>query len=112
MDDAQLGGFLDEQGYGNGVDLVLACHNQPDCETSAVMSTAAGGTAIFFSMATVFSQANLATDIAGKAVSCLFGVGLAPKQDQAMFTLLREDTVLREHFEKLSQELAEALAFD
>ena len=76
------------------------------------MCTAAGGTAVFFSMATVFSQANLATDIAGKAVTCMFGVGLAPQQDAAMFTLLREDTVLRKHFEELSTELVEALAFE
>ena len=104
-------GFLAQHGCGGGVDLVLACHNQPDCETSAVLSTAEGGTAIFFSMATVFSQANLATDIAGKAVNCSFGVGLAEAQDAAMFALLREDKVLRDHFEGLSKELAEALAF-
>ena len=65
-----------------GADLVLACHNARGCEGAAVMAAAPGGTAVFFSMATSFAQANLATDAAGKDVNCLFGVGLAPEQDK------------------------------
>jgi L-erythro-3,5-diaminohexanoate dehydrogenase len=65
------------------------------------MATREGGTAIFFSMATSFSQANLATDIAGKNVHCTFGVGLAERQDDAIFRLLRTDLMLRAHFEVL-----------
>jgi L-erythro-3,5-diaminohexanoate dehydrogenase len=101
--------FLEEHGLPDGADLVLATHNQAGCETSAVMATRARGTCIFFSMATVFSQANLATDAAGKDVSCHFGVGLADAQDEAMYTLLRADPVLRSHFEGLAAELSAAL---
>ena len=74
-----------------------------------MMATRSRGTCIFFSMATIFSQANLATDAAGKDVSCHFGVGLADKQDEAMFRLLRADPVLRAHFEALAAELSAAL---
>ena len=101
--------FLEQNGAGGGADLVLACHNAPDCEGAAVMATAPGGTVIFFSMATSFGAANLATDIAGKDVRCLFGVGLAEHQDRAVFQLLREDRFLRQHFETLAKALTEAL---
>ena len=101
--------FLEQNGASGGADLVLACHNATDCEGAAVMATAPGGTAIFFSMATSFGAANLATDIAGKDVRCLFGVGLAEHQDRAMFQLLREDRVLRQHFEALAEALTQAL---
>ena len=101
--------FLEEHGLPDGADLVLATHNEAGCETSAVMATRARGNCIFFSMATIFSQANLATDIAGKDVSCRFGVGLADAQDEAMYCLLRADPVLRAHFEALAEELSTAL---
>ena len=61
-------------------------------------------------MATNFAQANLATDTAGKDVTCAFGVGLARDQGEAMFELLRIDPLLRTHFEALAEELSEALA--
>ena len=76
------------------------------------MATAPGGTVIFFSMATSFGEANLATDSAGKDVRCLFGVGLAAEQDTKMFALLRTEHVLRRHFEKLAERLGVALGLD
>ena len=101
--------FLNSNGIDDGCDLVLATHNQPDCETSAVMACKSRGTCIFFSMATVFSQANLATDIAGKDITCMFGVGIADKMDESMFELLRKDLILRDHFENLADELSNNL---
>jgi hypothetical protein len=80
---------LQAHGCSAGADLVLACHNATGCEGATVLATKPCGYAIFFSMATSFSQANLATDIAGKEVRCLFGVGLAEQQHTEMFTLLR-----------------------
>ena len=101
--------YLSTHGVDDGCDLVLATHNQAGCESSAVFACREMGSAIFFSMATIFSQANLATDIAGKDVSCRFGVGLADAQDEAMYCLLRADPVLRAHFEALAEELTMAL---
>jgi L-erythro-3,5-diaminohexanoate dehydrogenase len=101
--------MLSSNQFGDGVDLVLATHNQADCETSAVLAARERGNVIFFSMATVFSQANLGTDIAGKDVNCHFGVGLASQQDAAMFRLLREDQILHDHFRTLASHLRACL---
>lgn len=101
--------FLYRENHSLEADLVLATHNQPDCETSAVMACKERGRVIFFSMATIFSQANLATDVAGKDVDCSFGVGIAQDQDVAVFTLLRDDADLRKHFKSLAEDLAKHL---
>jgi L-erythro-3,5-diaminohexanoate dehydrogenase len=102
--------FLAEHGQSDGCDLVLATHNQSDCGASAVFAAREFGRVIFFSMATNFAQANLATDTAGKDVACSFGVGLAHQQGEAMFQLLRDDPLLRAHFEALATELSEELS--
>ena len=101
--------FLSEHSLEGGCDLVLAMHNESGCEASAVLAARERGRVLFFSMATNFAQANLATDAAGKDVSCAFGVGLASGQGEAMFGLLRADPLLRAHFEALAEGLSAAL---
>lgn len=103
---------LERLGMPNGADLVLACHNARGCEGAAVMATAAYGKCIFFSMATSFSQANLATDIAGKDVTCMFGVGLAHQQDARVFDLLRSEPPLHAHFKAMAAHLDFVLGSD
>jgi L-erythro-3,5-diaminohexanoate dehydrogenase len=56
---------------GRGADIVLSCVNVSNAEAGCVIATRQGGTVVFFSMATNFSRACLATDGMGKVISPL-----------------------------------------
>ena len=47
---------------GGPADLTIVCVDVPGCEGGAILSTADGGTVIFFSMATSFSAAALGAE--------------------------------------------------
>jgi len=77
-------------------DLTVVVVNAADCEPSAILLTAEGGTVLFFSMATSFSAAALAADGIGSAVRMLVGSGYAPDGGSYALELVRGSKPLRE----------------
>ncbi len=70
-------------------DLVINCVNVPNTEATSVLATKERGTVMFFSMATQFSQASLATDATGKDVNLIIGSGIANEEDKEIFALIK-----------------------
>jgi L-erythro-3,5-diaminohexanoate dehydrogenase len=83
---------------GETIDLVLNVVNIPGTETATVLVTRPGGVVLWFSMATRFDRAALATDALGKDVRMLIGNGVAEGQAEAVFELIRANERLREFF--------------
>ncbi len=81
-------------------DTVINCVNVPNTEASSILACKEYGTVIFFSMATQFDKAALGTDATGKDVNILVGNGIAQKQAQCMFELLKKNENLRKYFEE------------
>lgn len=77
-------------------DLTVVVVNAPDCEPSAILLTAEGGTVLFFSMATSFSAAALAADGIGSEVRMVVGSGYAPDGGAYALGLVRGSPALRE----------------
>jgi L-erythro-3,5-diaminohexanoate dehydrogenase len=71
-------------------DLVVNCVNVPNTEASSVLATKDHGLVIFFSMATKFDQASLATDATGKDVVMQVASGIAKGEDDEVFGLMRD----------------------
>ena len=69
---------------------VAGAVNVPNTEASSVLAAKEGGTVIFFSMATQFAQASLATDATGKDVNLIIASGIAKGEDKEIFQLLKE----------------------
>jgi NADPH:quinone reductase-like Zn-dependent oxidoreductase len=63
---------------GTPADLTVVCVDVPGAEHGAVLATADGGTVVFFSMATSFSQAALGAEGMAADVTMLIGNGFAP----------------------------------
>ncbi|GAA5181025.1 L-erythro-3,5-diaminohexanoate dehydrogenase [Rugosimonospora acidiphila] len=63
---------------GEPVDVVVVCVDVPGCEHGAVLAAAAGGTVVFFSMATSFSAAALGAEGLAADVTMLIGNGYVP----------------------------------
>jgi len=76
-------------------DLTVVVVNSTDCEATAILLTADGGTVLFFSMATSFSGAALAADGIGKDVRMLVGSGYAPDHGAYALELARSSGPLR-----------------
>lgn len=71
----------------------------PGCEQPAILSTAQGGTIIFFSMATSFAAAALGAEGLAADVRMLVGNGYVPGHADLALSLLREVPAVRELFE-------------
>lgn len=63
---------------GQAADVTVVCVDVPGCEHGAVLSTADGGTVIFFSMATSFTAAALGAEGLAADVTLLIGNGYVP----------------------------------
>jgi L-erythro-3,5-diaminohexanoate dehydrogenase len=85
---------------GGPADVTVVCVDVPGCEGGAILSTASGGTIIFFSMATSFAAAALGAEGLAADVTMLIGNGYVPGHAEYALDLLRSDPALREMFER------------
>jgi NADPH:quinone reductase-like Zn-dependent oxidoreductase len=76
---------------GEGADVTVVCVDVPGCEHGAILATAAGGTIVFFSMATSFSAAALGAEGLAADVTMLIGNGYAPGHARLALDLLRTE---------------------
>ncbi|MFD1948698.1 L-erythro-3,5-diaminohexanoate dehydrogenase [Nocardioides aestuarii] len=84
---------------GGPADVTVVCVDVPGCEGGAILSTAEGGTVIFFSMATSFSAAALGAEGLAADVTMLVGNGYVPGHAAFALELLRDNAGVRELFE-------------
>ena len=85
---------------GGPADVTVVCVDVPGCEGGAVLSTADGGTVIFFSMATSFSAAALGAEGLAADVTMLVGNGYVPGHADYALELLRGHDGVRKLFER------------
>ena len=79
--------------------VTVVCVDVPGCEHGAVLSTADGGTVIFFSMATSFAAAALGAEGLAADVTMLVGNGYVPGHADFAVRLLRRVPAVRRMFE-------------
>ena len=84
---------------GGPAAVTVVCVDVPGCEGGAVLATAAGGTVIFFSMATSFSAAALGAEGVAADVTMLIGNGYVPGHAELALGLLRSQPGVRALFE-------------
>jgi L-erythro-3,5-diaminohexanoate dehydrogenase len=84
---------------GGPADVTVVCVDVPGCEQPAILSTAQGGTIIFFSMATSFAAAALGAEGVAADVRMLVGNGYVPGHADYALDLLRRDPAVRGLFE-------------
>jgi L-erythro-3,5-diaminohexanoate dehydrogenase len=85
---------------GGPVDLTIVCVDVPGCEGGAILSTADGGTIIFFSMATSFSAAALGAEGLAADVTMIIGNGYVPGHAELALEIVRGDPAVRGLFER------------
>jgi L-erythro-3,5-diaminohexanoate dehydrogenase len=85
---------------GGPADVTVVCVDVAGCEGGAILSTAQGGTVIFFSMATSFSAAALGAEGLAADVTMLVGNGYVPGHAELALDLLRGTPSLRALFER------------
>ncbi len=84
---------------GGPAAVTVVCVDVPGCEGGAVLATAAGGTVIFFSMATSFSAAALGAEGVAADVTMLIGNGYVPGHADLALGLIRSEPGVRALFE-------------
>jgi L-erythro-3,5-diaminohexanoate dehydrogenase len=85
---------------GGPADVTVVCVDVPGCEGGAILSTAEGGTVIFFSMATSFSAAALGAEGLAADVRMIVGNGYVPGHAAYAMSLLRNNAGVRALFER------------
>ncbi|HEX4976552.1 MAG TPA: L-erythro-3,5-diaminohexanoate dehydrogenase [Nocardioides sp.] len=85
---------------GGPADVTVVCVDVPGCEGGAILSTADGGTVVFFSMATSFSAAALGAEGLAADVTMLVGNGYVPGHADYALELLRGHDGVRKLFER------------
>jgi L-erythro-3,5-diaminohexanoate dehydrogenase len=85
---------------GGPAAVTVVCVDVPGCEGGAILSTADGGTVIFFSMATSFSAAALGAEGLAADVTMLVGNGYVPGHAEYAMSLLRSNPGVRSLFER------------
>jgi L-erythro-3,5-diaminohexanoate dehydrogenase len=85
---------------GGPVDVTVVCVDVPGCEGGAILTTADGGTVVFFSMATSFSGAALGAEGLAADVTMLVGNGYTPGHAAYALELLRGSAGVRALFER------------
>jgi len=85
---------------GGPADVTVVCVDVPGCEGGAILSTAQGGTVIFFSMATSFTAAALGAEGVAADVTMLVGNGYVPGHAQLALDLVRAEPGARAIFER------------
>ncbi len=88
------------QEAGGPADVTVVCVDAAGCEGGAILSTAPGGTVIFFSMATSFSAAALGAEGLAADVSMLIGNGYVPGHAEFALNLIRATPTVRALFER------------
>jgi L-erythro-3,5-diaminohexanoate dehydrogenase len=86
-------------GAGGPADVTVVCVDVPGCEGGSILSTAPGGTVIFFSMATSFPAAALGAEGLAADVTMLVGNGYVPGHADMALDLLRTEPGVRALFE-------------
>lgn len=81
---------------GSAADLTIVVVSATGCETGAIVLTRAGGTILFFSMATDFATAALSADGMGHDVRMLIGSGYTPDVGAYALDLVRRCAPLRQ----------------
>jgi L-erythro-3,5-diaminohexanoate dehydrogenase len=84
---------------GEPVDVTVVCVDVPGCEHGAVLATAAGGTVVFFSMATSFAAAALGAEGLAADVEMIIGNGFVPGHAEFALELVRTDSGVRGLFD-------------
>ncbi|GFJ84400.1 hypothetical protein Phou_085800 [Phytohabitans houttuyneae] len=84
---------------GVPVDVTVVCVDVPGCEHGAILATAAGGTVVFFSMATSFAAAALGAEGLAADVTMLVGNGYVPGHADYALDLVRKVSSVRHLFE-------------
>lgn len=84
---------------GRPADVTVVCVDVPGCEHGAILATAAGGTVVFFSMATSFAAAALGAEGLAADVTMLIGNGYAPGHAELALSLVRGEPGIRALFE-------------
>ena len=84
---------------GGPADVTVVCVDVPGCEQPAILSTAQGGTVVFFSMATNFAAAALGAEGLAADVRMLVGNGYVPGHAEMALDLLRTTPGVRSLFE-------------
>jgi L-erythro-3,5-diaminohexanoate dehydrogenase len=83
---------------GEPAGVTVVCVDVPGCEHGAILATAAGGTVVFFSMATSFSAAALGAEGLGADVTMLIGNGYVPGHARLALELWRTEPGVRSLF--------------
>jgi L-erythro-3,5-diaminohexanoate dehydrogenase len=84
---------------GGPAHVTVVCVDVPGCEQPAILSTAQGGTVIFFSMATNFAAAALGAEGLAADVRMLVGNGYVPGHAELALGLVRTVPAVRSLFE-------------
>ncbi len=84
---------------GGPATVTVVCVDVPGCEHGAILATAAGGTVVFFSMATSFPAAALGAEGLAADVTMLIGNGYVPGHAEFAVDLLRRVPAVRALFE-------------
>lgn len=85
---------------GGPADVTVVCVDVPGCEGGAILATAAGGTVVFFSMATSFTAAALGAEGMAADVTMLVGNGYVPGHAQLALDLIRTRPGVRGIFQR------------
>ncbi|MDX6287270.1 MAG: L-erythro-3,5-diaminohexanoate dehydrogenase [Frankiales bacterium] len=85
---------------GMPVDVTVVCVDVPGCEHGAILATAAGGTVVFFSMATSFTAAALGAEGLAADVTMLVGNGFVPGHAAMALDLVRTNASVRSLFDR------------
>jgi L-erythro-3,5-diaminohexanoate dehydrogenase len=83
---------------GDPVDVTVVCVDVPGCEHGAILATAAGGTVVYFSMATSFSAAALGAEGLAADVELVIGNGYVPGHAEFALDLVRTEPGVRALF--------------
>jgi L-erythro-3,5-diaminohexanoate dehydrogenase len=86
------------EAVGTPADVTVVCVDAPGCEHGAILATAAGGTVIFFSMATSFAAAALGAEGLAADVTMLIGNGYLPGHAEFALDLVRGEPAVRRLF--------------
>jgi L-erythro-3,5-diaminohexanoate dehydrogenase len=84
---------------GEPATVTVVCVDVPGCEHGAILATAAGGTVIFFSMATSFPAAALGAEGLAADVTMLVGNGYVPGHAAFALDVVRRTPAVRALFE-------------
>jgi L-erythro-3,5-diaminohexanoate dehydrogenase len=84
---------------GRPADVTVVCVDVSGCEGAAVLATAAGGTVVFFSMATSFTAAALTAEGLASDATMIIGNGYSPGHAELALDLFRGTPGVRALFD-------------